>query len=334
MADEGYRANIWVVVEPGSSKIPESSLEGLGTARDPADLLGERVEAILLGTEQKDLSRELISRGADTVYMIDVGNLDPRNPEVAVHALVELAQTKLPEAMLFASSEWGEEVAARTAQRLGTGILSGCSKVELDISQRLFVTTRPVYGDRLLVIHSLPNGRPQIATLLAGSGEPFPPDDRREGTVEEIRVVSPQSKVQILRAIVEREKPRLGEANLILVGGRGLGSREGFALLEEVAEFLGGKAVASRGACEEGWAPWDLWVGRLAIHPQACITFGVAGDMQHFLAMRQAQHIVAIHSEPDSPIFRIAELSIVGDPREIIESTLAEVKKAKIVAAA
>ena len=326
-----YR-DIWVVAEVEDGVLTPVSLEMVGKAREMAAGLGAYVQAALLGDGLEGLDQELIQRGADGVYLADDPRLAEYHLETYAQVLGDLVQEQKPEIILFGATELGQELAPRLAQRLGTGLISDCLTLSIDETERVLLATHPVYGGEYFHVSSFLGAKPQIATVRPGAFRlPFA-DEYRSGEVEEMAVnlEGIEGQVRVLSVSAEEAQPQvpLSEARVIVAGGRGLGDAEGFALVEELAEALGGQVAGTRGARDEGWIGEERQVGlsEITVKPDLYIACGIPGDVHHYFAMQESKFVVAIHKDPNAPIFKVADIGIVGDPKEIIPPLLAELR--------
>jgi electron transfer flavoprotein alpha subunit len=326
-----YR-DIWVVAEAEDGALMPVSLEMVGKARELAAALGAYVQVILLGDGLEDLAQGLIHHGADGVYLADDPCLAEYHLETHAEVLSGLFQEKKPEIILFGTTELGQELAPRLAQRLGTGLTSDCLDLSIDETERVLLARHPVYGGEYFHVSTFLGAKPQIATVRPGAFRiPFA-DEYRYGDVKEIAVDLDgiESKVKILSVSAEEAQPQvpLSKARVIVAGGRGVGDAEGFALVEELAEALGSQVAGSRGALDEGWIGQERLVGLggVTAKPDLYIACGISGDVHHYFAMQESKFVVAIHKNPDAPIFKIADIGIVGDPKEVIPPLLAELR--------
>jgi electron transfer flavoprotein alpha subunit len=338
-----YR-DIWVVAEAEDGILTPVSLEMVGKARELAAALGAYVQAVLLGEGLRDLAQRLIQCGADSVYLADDGlashatglashaTLAEYHLETYAQMLSDLFQEQKPEIILFGATELGQELAPRLAQRLGTGLVCDCLALSIDETERVLLARHPVYDGEYFHVSTFLGAKPQIATVRPGAFRlPFA-DEYRYGDVEEMAVnlEGIEGQVKVLSVSAEEARPEvpLSKAEVIVAGGRGVGDAAGFALVEELAEALGGQVAGSRGARDEGWISEEQQVGlsEITVKPDLYIACGISGDVHHYFAMQEAKFVVAIHKNPDAPIFKIADVGIVGDPKEVIPPLLAELR--------
>jgi electron transfer flavoprotein alpha subunit len=326
-----YR-DIWVVTEAEESTLTPVSLEMVGKARELAAALGAYVQAVLLGEDLEGLAQELIHRGADGVYLADDPGLAEYHLETHAEVLSGLFQEKKPEIILFGATELGQELAPRLAQRLGTGLISDCLDLSIDETERVLLARHPVYGGEYFHVSTFLGAKPQIVTVRPGAFRlPFA-DEYRYGDAGEIVVDLDgiESKVKVLGVSAGETQPQvlLSKAKVIVAGGRGVGDAAGFALVEELAEALGGQVAGSRGAMDEGWINEERLVGLggVTVKPDLYIACGISGDVHHYFAMQESKFVVAINKNPEAPIFKVADVGIVGDPKEVIPPLLAELR--------
>ncbi len=342
--EEVTHRDIWVVAEVEDGTLTPISLEMVGKAREMAAGLGAYVQSVLLGEDLEDVAEELIKYGADSVYLANDGlsshatglashaTLSKYHLETYAQVLSDLFQEQKPEIILFGATELGQELAPRLAQRLGTGLICDCLDLSIDETERVLVARHPVYGGEYFHVSAFLGAKPQIATVRPGAFRlPFA-DEYRYGDVEELDVDlgGVTGRVNILSAFAEDVRPEtpLSETSVIVAGGRGVGDADGFALVEKLAETLGGQAAGSRGAFDEGWISAERLVGLdgATVKPDLYIACGIHGDVHHYFAMQEAKFVAAIHDDPQAPIFKIADVGVVGDPQEVIPPLLAELR--------
>ncbi len=326
-----YR-DIWVVAEVEDGALTPVSLEMMGKARELAAALGAYVHSVLLGEGLEDLAQELIHRGADGVYLADDPRLAEYHLETYAKVLSDLLQEQKPEIILFGATALGQELAPRLAQRLGMGLISDCLALSIDETERVLSARHPVYDGEYFHVSTFLGTKPQIATVRPGAFRlPFA-DEYRYGDVEEVAVnlEGVEDKVKVLSVSTEEARPQvpLSQARVIVAGGRGVGDAEGFALVEELARTLGGQVAGSRGAFDEGWISEEhlVGLGGATVRPDLYVACGISGDIHHYFAMQEAKFVVAINKNPNAPIFKIADIGIVGDPKEVIPPLLAELR--------
>ena len=332
--EESPYRDIWVVVEKEGDALAPVSLEMLGKARQLSDSLGVYVKAVFLGESTEELRQELIANGADVVYVTDDPRLSEYNTEIYSKVLGDLIEEGKPEIVLLGATSMGRDLAPRLAQRLGTALFTNCLSLEIDEMQRQLLATYPVYSGEYFQTSVCPEARPQMATVLPGAFRRPLADPGRSGQVETIAIdldgVEARSKV--LKVVGEETRPEvpLRKARVVVSGGRGMGDAESFALVEELAEALGGQVGGSRGAVDEGWIDKERQVGLggAQIAPDLYVACGVAGAIQHYAGILDSKFVVAINKDPNATIFQVADVGIVGDVHEVLPALIKELKEA------
>ncbi|KKC30377.1 electron transfer flavoprotein subunit alpha [Caldanaerobacter subterraneus subsp. pacificus DSM 12653] len=277
--------DIWVFVEQREQKLMNVSLEILGEARRLADKKGVKACAVLVGYEVKGLAEELIKYGADVVYVIDHSLLKNYTTDAYTKVICDLANSLKPEVVLYGATYIGRDLAPRIAARMRTGLTADCTALDID-ENGLLLQIRPAFGGNLIATIICPERRPQMATIRPGVMKKALMDEGRRGEVIEIKPVIEEKDIrtEIISIIKEaRQKVNLEEADIIVSGGRGVGGPEGFKLIEELAEVLGGVVGASRAAVEAGWISSDHQVGQTGktVRPKLYIACGISGAIQH-----------------------------------------------------
>ncbi len=323
----GYR-NIWVVAEMAEGTLLPAALETMGQARELADQIGVYTYGILLGDGAAPLAEKLFACGADKVLVADNPALTPYQPEVYVKVLADLVDRYRPEILLMPATPLGNDLAPRLAQRLNTGLISHCIKLDLDMSERLLLGTFATLGGEVYHTVACPEARPQMATLQPGYFRAPYEDPYRSGEVQQIEVdlgdVAGRLTWTNLDAQVELPPVPLSKARIVVAAGRGMGDAAGFALVKRLAEALGGTVAGSRGALDEGWIDEKqvIGVGGEFIAPDLYVACGLSGDIYHTFGLQDAKFIVAINPDENAPIMKIAHLAVVGDARQIIPAML------------
>ena len=330
---EEYR-NVWVFAEQRDGTLTRVAEQLMSKARDLADVLGSRAEAVLLGHQVEDLCQTLIWQGADRVYLADDPQLAHYRTEPYARVLSNLIRSKKPEIVLFGATVIGRDLAPRVSQRLHTGLTADCTGLDIDESERLLLQTRPAFGGNVMATIACPRHRPQMSTVRPGVMIARPPDKSRTGEIERVPVaLEPQDLRVLVRQVVTgtRRRVELENARIIVSGGRGLGNPEGFRLIEELAAAVGGEVGASRAAVDAGWIPQEHQVGQTGktVHPDLYIACGISGAIQHQAGMKESRFIVAINKDPNAPIFRLADVGIVGDLYKVVPELIKEFRAAR-----
>jgi electron transfer flavoprotein alpha subunit len=326
-AGEGDR-NIWVLAEVADGALCRSTLEAMGQARDLADQIGVYVYGVLIGEGVESLGQELIAYGADLVLVADDSALAEYQPETYTQVLACLVEEQRPEILLLPATALGNDLAPRLAQRLNTGLMSHCTKLGLDMSERLLLGTFPVLAGEMYHTVACPEARPQLATLEPGHFRVPYEDTYRSGDVQQVEVnlgeVGGRLSWINLDAEVNLPVAPLTKAKVVVCAGRGLQDAEGFGLAEQLAAALGGVVAGSRGAQDEGWIAEEqvVGVGGHEIAPDLYVACGVSGDVYHYFGVQDAKFVVAINVDEDAPIMKVANMAVVGDAKLVIPAML------------
>ncbi|OIQ59315.1 acryloyl-CoA reductase electron transfer subunit beta [Moorella thermoacetica] len=308
------------------------SWELLGAGRQLAGALKVELAGVLLGQGVEGLANEAWAYGADRVYLVEDPVLGPYRTAPYARALVELVQRYRPEILLLGATSMGRDLSGAVATALGTGLTADCTALNIDPATRLLEQTRPAFGGNVMATILCQRHRPQMATVRPRV-MPLPP--RQEGRQGELVRVGIDLKEEealatVLEVIEEKGKAvYLDRAEIVVAGGRGLGSRENLRLLEELAGVLGGTLGASRAAVEAGWLPPEYQVGQtgITVRPKVYFAIGISGAIQHLVGMQNADVIVAINKDPEAPIFKVATYGIVGDFLEVVPALTEEFRR-------
>jgi electron transfer flavoprotein alpha subunit len=322
---------IWICAELGSGEVADVSLEALSKGRELADELGEQINIALFGNENAETARMLFGHGADTVYFIHSPLLEEYRVELYEEALFQLFQDEKPNIVFLGASIRGNDIACRLAAHLSTGLVSDCVDLSLN-EEGLLLQTKLTHGGRVASTIICPSARPQIATVCPGVFEKKKPNFTRKGksiTINpQLRQVEPRLKAKgIIKA--DPDKIGLDEAEIIVSGGRGMGIAENFELIKVLARRLGGVIGASLGAVDEELAPRKNLIGQtgITVAPKLYVACGISGSIYHVLGMKDSNAIVAINKDRSAPIFKYADMGIVGDTMEILPAIIERVGK-------
>ena len=321
---------IWIFVEQAAGKIRKISLELLSQGRKIADQTGEPLVAVIAGEGIAPLAQEAAAYGADRVYLLDSPQLAQYTTGVYTSALTKLIREKEPQAFLLGYTAVGKDLAPRLAQRLGVGLASDVIDIEVD-PEKFLIYKRPVYTGSAYSFVEIVT-RPSLATVRAKSFPVAEPDPSRQAEVIEGSVtVGPEDLKVLLKdvALLVTSRPALTEADFVVSGGRGIKAQENFAILEELADVMGGAVGASRAAVDSGWIDNQFQVGQTGsiVAPTLYVACGISGAIQHLAGMGAAKFIVAINKDPEAPIFSVADYGIVGDLFEVVPLLTEEFKK-------
>lgn len=322
---------VWVFGEQRRGIIQPVVYELLGQGRRLAERLGVELCAVLLGDNIKAQAKELISRGADKVYLVDSPKLKNYQDEPYTEVLVKLIREYKPEVLLAGATSIGRSLISRVAIRVHTGLTADCTGLEIS-DDGLLLQTRPAFGGNIMATIITQNCRPQLATVRHKVMKEASVDKSRRGEVIEKRFDDSEltSRTELLDIVEEIEETvNLAEADIIVSGGRGVGGAENFRLIRELAITLGGAVGASRSAVDSGWIPYSHQVGQTGktVCPKIYIACGISGQIQHLAGMQSSKIIVAINKDPHAPIFSVATFGIVGDLFEVVPALTAKFKK-------
>ncbi|RKY40007.1 MAG: electron transfer flavoprotein subunit alpha [Candidatus Omnitrophota bacterium] len=322
---------VWVFAEQEEGNIHSVVYELLRKGRELAEVLETELSAVLLGEGIKEKAEELIWRGADKVYLIEDSALRNYRSDVYSRVLVEVIKRYKPEIFLSGATCVGRSLIPRVAASLKTGLTADCTGLEIDKKKRLLLQTRPAFGGNIMATIICAERRPQMATVRHKVMPEAKVDKQRKGEIIEVKMDIPfSSQIEIKEMVKEVEKTiRLTEADIIVSGGRGLGKKENFGLIEELAMVLGGAVGASRAAVDSGWIPYSHQVGQTGktVCPKIYIACGISGQIQHLIGMQSSKVIIAINKDPSAPIFKVATYGVVGDLFEIIPALINKIKK-------
>lgn len=322
---------VWVWVEQHNGRASSISWEMIGEGRRLAEKRRTMLTACVLGHEAEPIAREAIAYGADRVFLVDDPTLKVYRTDPYARCLVELVRKYKPEIFLLGASTRGRDLAGAVATYLYTGLTADCTGLEIEDGSNLLLQIRPAFGGNIMATIKCENYRPQMATVRHHVFEMPVSDPNRQGQIIRERPVMLEEQIatRVLDLIVEKNEVNIAEAKIIVSGGRGLKGPEGFALIHELAEVLGGAVGASRAAVDAGWISYAHQVGQTGrtVRPDLYIACGISGAIQHQAGMRTSKIIVAINKDPEAPIFQIADYGIVGDLYSVVPALTRALKK-------
>ena len=324
---------VWVFAEQREGQLQKVSLELLGEGRKIADKLGSKLTALLIGNKVQNLVEDLSRHGADEVLVVDAPELEHYTTDGYTKAICELANAKKPNIIFIGATFIGRDLGPRVAARLETGLTADCTSLDVDVESGDLLATRPAFGGNLMATIVCPDHRPQMATVRPGVFEKLPLGEN-DATVEnvEIKFNSNDIRTKIVEIIKEhKDIVDISEANVLVAGGRGIGSEENFKMLKELAEVMNGSIAASRAAVEKGWVENAYQVGQTGktVKPTIYIACGISGAIQHVAGMQDSELIIAINKDETAPIMQVADYGIVGDVKKVIPELIAQAKEMK-----
>jgi electron transfer flavoprotein alpha subunit len=326
----GYK-DVWTYVELCREGIRKVSLELISKSHELAGKLGERVCAVLIGKDIQEYSEVLGSYGVEVIYLVEDDSLEHYNTNAHARIMTNLIHSYKPSIVLFPATHQGRDLAPRVAATAKAGLTADCTGLE--ISEGLLLQSRPAFGGNIMADIICPGVRPQMATVRPNVMKTREPDceSRAEIITASYEQDPEDMKVRIkdLISTVQEGTRNLEEVDIVVSGGRGMGSSENFHILEELANSMGGAVGASRAAVDAGWRPRSDQVGQTGktVSPKLYIACGISGKIQHQVGMKGSDTIVAVNSDPEASIFEIADFGIVGDLFEIVPMMTEEVRK-------
>ncbi len=330
-ADLSAYKGVWVFAEQHKGNIASVALELLGEGRKLADKRKTKLSAVLVGHGIRSKANELIAHGADIVYAADDPALKDFNDDSYAAILTTLARQHKPEIILAGATAIGRSFFPKVASSLYTGLTADCTALDIDPESGHLHQTRPAFGGNIMATIVTPNHRPQMATVRHKVMKPAPRDASRTGDIIDVKYAqSGDLRTKVIKTVEDAgETVNICEADIIVSGGRGLGSAKNFALVAELAKTLGGAVAATRGAVDEGWIPYPHQVGQTGktVCPKLYIACGISGAIQHVAGMQSSEVIVAINRDADAPIFNVATYGIVGDVHEVVPVLIKKIRE-------
>ncbi|MDT8901996.1 FAD-binding protein [Anaeroselena agilis] len=333
-AADAAASGVWVFIEQRGGHIRNVSLELVGEGRKLADELGEELAGVVIGDVVADIAREVFAAGADKVYLVEHALLKDYNTDGYTAAFTALVEKHRPSVVLLGATNDGRDLGPRVAARVKTGLTADCTGLGIDPESRLVAWTRPAFGGNIMATIFCPDRRPQMGTVRPKVFKKPQPDYGRSGALVRESVALAEADVRTrLEDVIQvcTTSCNLEDAEIIVSGGRGLGTPEGFKLIQDLADALGGTVGASRAAVDAGWKPYPHQVGQTGktVGPKVYFACGISGAIQHLAGMQTSDVIVAINKDPDAPIFKVAHYGIVGDLYEVIPAIIARLKEDK-----
>ncbi|MBR4751500.1 MAG: electron transfer flavoprotein subunit alpha/FixB family protein [Thermoguttaceae bacterium] len=340
MSKKNLQGEVWIFAEQEDGKLQDVALELCGKARELADTLGVKVGAILPGYKVADLAKTLFAYGADKVYVVDDPNLARFTSSAYAFVVQTLIDKHAPQIVLYGATPLGRDLAPRVASATRSGMTADCTDLQIgdvvDAKTRqeyknLLQQIRPAFGGNIIATIVNPEQWPQMATVREGVFPKKDADEARTGQIveEKIEIPADMLVVEALERFVEAKKVDLKGARVVVSGGGGVGSKENFQLIFDLADALGGAVGASRAAVDGGYIDRDHQVGQTGttVRPALYVAVGISGAVQHRAGMQESAKIIAINSDPDAPIFSIAHYGIVGDLNVVVPMMIKAAKE-------
>jgi electron transfer flavoprotein alpha subunit len=339
MIDVNPEGEVWVVAETVEGQLRDISLELLNKARELADELDVALGATLSGHNTGELAPLLIAHGADRVYVADDELLEPYQTSTHARVLTELVEEHEPQIVLFGATPVGRDLSPRVASALFAGLTADCTELGIGphtepggvVYENLLLAIRPAFGASILATIVNFERWPQMATIREGVIPLGTPDHGRTGEIiaATTQLNGTDQAIKILKRTVREQKGGLKGARVVVAGGMGMGSAGNFQQLHELADVLGGQVACSRPVADAGWLPRDRQVGQtgVTVRPALYVAAGISGAIQHISGMSDAKKVIAINTDPQAPIFDVADYRIVGDVNKIIPHFVEAVKE-------
>jgi electron transfer flavoprotein alpha subunit len=323
--------NVWVFVEQDAGQIAEVSLELVCKARELADELNTKVEAVLLGHDVTALVPVLHEYGCDNVFVASHPALETFLALPYARIIVDLIKEHTPNIMMFGATHVGRSLAPRIASTICAGLTADCTDLRIDdfedkknqlVQKNKLMQIRPAFGGNIVATIVNSWADPQMVTVREGVMKMSEPQPGRTGQITSVAVELTEAEQMV--KVIERCKAggtvNLKGCQIIVAGGYGVGSKENFDLIREFAEVIGGGVGASRAAVDAGWVDHDHQVGQtgVTVRPRLYIACGISGSVQHRAGMDESSTILAINTDPAAPIFSVAHYGIVGDLSVVI----------------
>ncbi len=325
--------NIWVFIETECGKAKNVGYELLHVAKELATEKGCKLIAVVIGNKIRSVAQDAICYGADSAIMVDGEEYEYYTTDAFVNAMATLIEKYKPETLMIGATNNGRDMGPRVSCRVKTGLTADCTEIAIDAETGNIAWTRPTFGGNLMATIMCPDHRPQMGTVRPGVFKKGAYDESRTGEIIEEKIHTP--KEEIRTRLVERvnevaESINLEEAEIIVSGGRGVGSAENFAMLQELADVLGATLGCSRAVVDAGWLPHAHQVGQSGktVAPKVYFAIGISGAIQHTAGISGSDTIIAVNKDEDAPIFDIADYSIVGNLNEVVPA-LTEAFKAQ-----
>ncbi|OEG70025.1 electron transfer flavoprotein subunit alpha [Candidatus Endomicrobiellum trichonymphae] len=332
--DKNLYKGVWVYAEQRRGEVSSIVYELLNEGKRLAEKLGTILSAILIGSNIKSKAQELINRGADKVYVCEDPIFAEFQDDPYSSVLTQLIEKEKPEIVLMGATNMGRSFAPRIAARIRTGLTADCISLEVDPETRNLWQTRPAFGGNIMATILTPGHRPQMSTVRHKVFKEAKTEEGRKGESVEykIDVQTLLNRTKFLGFIKDANAAmNFAVADIIVSGGRGLGNREGFKLIKELAELLGAAIGASRAAADLDWIPHSHQIGQTGktVSPKVYIACGISGQIQHIVGMNSSDIIIAINKDAACPMMQIATYALEGDLHEIIPCIIKEIKSSR-----
>ncbi|MGE5398410.1 MAG: FAD-binding protein [Chitinophagales bacterium] len=331
--DASSGRDVWVWLETRDNDIKRVSLELLSVGRELADARGERLVAVIIHKDGNTLADKAWTFGADRIWIAAGQGINRYDTGVFADIICEMAVQEQPAILLMGATSDGRDLAPRVAARLRTGLTADCTGLAIDAETGNLLQTRPAFGGNIMATIVTPQHSPQMATVRPGAMKLAPGKEKEAG---EILNWSVSANLEYMTTLLEHiatdnENLDLETAPVIVAGGRGVGGPDGLKLMQDLAEALGGVMAVSRAPVEEGWISPEYQIGQTGktVAPALYIACGISGTIQHLVGMKDSGLVVAINKDSQAPIFKTADLGLVGDIFSIVPELIKMINKRK-----
>jgi electron transfer flavoprotein alpha subunit len=340
MIEVNTAGEVWVFAEQHKVKLEDTSVELLSKGRELADTLGVKLSAVLFGDGVSVLCERLGHYGVDKVYLGEHPLLEHYQTNTYAKVIDELIHKHNPQIVLYGATPCGRDLAPRVASSVKAGLTADCTDLQIGdhevtktgkVYKNLLFQIRPAFGGNIIATIINFDRWPQMATVREGVMPMPEPDTSRKIEVikEKVHVGQEDLAIEILREHIQERKVNLKASRIIVAGGAGVGSKENFKLVYDLAHCLGAAPGATRAAVDLGFIDRDHQVGQTGttVRPSLYVAVGISGAIQHQAGMNQSQKIVAINNDPEAPIFNIAHYKIVGDLNEVVPMMIKAIRE-------
>jgi len=340
MIDVNRAGEVWIFAEQHEGKLEDTSLELMSKGRVLADELGVGLSAVLMGDRVCGLADRLGHYGADKVYLAEHPLLEHYQTNPYARVIDDLITKYKPQIVLYGATACGRDLAPRVASAIKAGLTADCTDLQIGnhevkkakkVYENLLFQIRPAFGGNIIATIINYDRWPQMATVREGVMPMPEPDASRKAKVivEKVKVTAADAVLEILKEHKQEKKVNLKGSRVIVAGGAGVGSRENFGMIYELANCLGGAPGATRAAVDLGFIDRDHQVGQTGttVRPSLYIAVGISGAIQHQAGMSESKKIIAINNDPDAPIFNVAHYKIVGDLNEVVPMMTKAIKE-------
>ena len=340
MIDVNRKGEVWVFAEQHEGRLEDTPLELMSKARHLADTLSVKLAAVVMGDGVNNLATRLVHYGADKVYLAEHPLLRTYQTNSYARVIVDLIHKHRPQIVLYGATIAGRDLAPRIASAIKAGLTADCTDLQIGDHitakdkkehKNLLFQIRPAFGGNIVATIINLDRWPQMATVREGVMPMPEPDAKRRGQVveEKVTIEGADLPLEILEEHKRPKKVDLKAARIIVAGGAGVGSKDNFKLIWDLANCLGGAPAATRAAVDLGFIDHDHQVGQTGttVRPSLYIAVGISGAIQHQAGMAQSQKIVAINNDPEAPIFNVAHYKILGDLNDVIPKMIKAIKE-------